>query len=197
VIDERAIHIYETHVYRKTINACWVESEVTAPLECYNGLLSNYSSVGPKEPLQVYESLLPNEQKKFTMGVFGKRYCTGVTLQIQYGSVDEAATSFFTRDLLVPVLITVGCPLSLLNTDFLQFTSHGEVIKSLEDELKVDATTENSSDFPEPRLSNAVGPNISSDYATEYFLFTFDVVNEWIEPFKVTFEVYDGLNVSR
>lgn len=193
--EESAAEVYEKSVYSDAINSCWIEEDAQETFfspQTSSGI-SSYSKNGTLLPFNSRDALDPNESKTYKLGVYGKKHCTGVTVQFEYSSMAEDDPVFYTRDLVVPILITVGYPLSLRNIDYLAFSSHQEItINCPEDELKSTLSEQMVSDLAEPRLSSAVGPSFSSNYDSDYFLFTFDVSNEWIEPFKITFETYDG-----
>lgn len=184
---------YETEVYQKSIRAFFPIKAHSASsiLSADVGAISQMTFIGELQPIKLDEVLQPGDQTSISLGVFGKRNCTGGQVQISYGNVSEAGSKelFFTRELSVSFLLTVVPALSFRNPDTLHYsaTSTPNVSPSLV------AVTERSLSVEEimmnPRLSTTM--NESND-ENNTFILTFDLRNEWDEPFKVTFDIYNG-----
>jgi hypothetical protein len=187
VQDESPAHVYETLIYEKGINICWVQHSGEIQ---HQAKLDDYPPVGILEPFCDRGELLPNQERIFKIGVFGKKYSNGVSIQLQYGHIHNASNIFYSRDLTFSILITVESPITLRNMDFLDYTGLNDSLVSTTTlkEHVVDCV-----DLLEPRLSNAVCPDIDTHQASDYFLLTFDVENSSKEPFKVTFQIYYGI----
>ncbi|KAJ3281136.1 hypothetical protein HK104_000185 [Borealophlyctis nickersoniae] len=197
--------VYERDVYEKSIRALWLHSDV-------GGHPRGEHQV---ESMQV--DLAPGGKMDLVIGVFGKRRSTGGMITLEYGHValpdstsaegsEDVASPpdphFYTRRLLVPVLLTVHRALEALNMDVLLFPrssprSSEEKSELLRDggrnlsveEMMVDPFAEGGRNAAE-----AVVRNVPPEKAREYCLFTFDLRNEWGHPFEVSFDIYDDPN---
>lgn len=117
--EQSPAYIYEKLIYEKNINACQIENIEE------DGIIIHDKSSGVLPVYQTRTVIERNEIKTFNIGVFGKNNVSGVTVHMQYGSIGNEEGdngNFFTRDLYVPILITVGAPLIIRNTDFLVFS---------------------------------------------------------------------------
>lgn len=108
---------------------------------------------------------------------------------MSYGSIGEDQKEvFFTRELVIPFLLTVVDALQFRNADILYYTnsSNNEPVDALltpnDRSISVEEMMMN------PRLSTSV----EADGDTNSFLLTFDIRNEWDEPFKVTFDIFES-----
>jgi Transport protein Trs120 or TRAPPC9, TRAPP II complex subunit len=181
---------FETEVYQKSIRAFYPLSAVSFPdsITSNTGAISQMTHVGGLEPTKLDIELNPGEQVVVKLGVFGKRNCTGSQVQLSYGYVTNLEESFYTRELCIPFLLTVVQSLSFRNVDLLHYAdSHKAGEKP-----SVMAVTERSLSVEEimmnPRLSTGLMHDSDSKNT---FLLTFDFRNEWDEPFKVTFDIFD------
>ncbi|KAI8803231.1 transport protein Trs120 or TRAPPC9 TRAPP II complex subunit-domain-containing protein [Cladochytrium replicatum] len=171
--------------------------------------------------------LPPGGKKRLKIAAFGKKGCTGGSIKLAYGYVrsvekeEDTATKeesseaskdiiFYTRQLTIPVLMTVQRALEALNMDLLMLPTSGRSKEAAQDrnlsleELTVDATQ--TSLITKHALGKAVSNGSSMeiigreseavveeivDRASEYCLFTFDLRNVWSNLFEVTLDVYD------
>ncbi|KAI8373047.1 TRAPP II complex [Radiomyces spectabilis] len=153
--------------------------------------------------------LPPGDHMELVVNVFGKRGCTGGTIQVDYGYLDRAvlkqdsntetvesastvtADNFYTRQLYLPVLLTVYQNLEPLNWDVLYLRHSGLV----------------ADDVMHQTLSDLRGLKLDSDHVFEqpveklllvtqqmegaqqdrndYCLVTLDVRNIWTIPFNI------------
>ncbi|KAJ3364330.1 hypothetical protein HDU91_002648 [Kappamyces sp. JEL0680] len=185
---------YESEVYQKSIRAFYPLSQCSFPsdLDATTGAIGQMTYLGELKPIQLDVCLAPGEQTVVSLGVFGKKFCSGGMVQISYGHVASSSDSLFcTRELSIPFLLTVVQALSFKNADLLHFAaaSASDAISS----PSVMAVTERSLSVEEimmnPRLSTTIE---TADSESNTFLMTFDFHNAWDEPFKVTFEIYNG-----
>lgn len=133
-------------------------------------------------------SIAPDEEFELQLKCFGKMGCTGGNVQIHYGYVgrergpDEKA--FYTRQLLVPVLMTVTHALEPMLVDVLH-------LRHL-DMLEQESTTGHQSTRAQGMESflQAVREKASrSDI--DFALLSLDVANRWHVPLQVSFTIQD------
>jgi hypothetical protein len=98
-------------------------------------------------------------------------------VSIKYGNCIESVESF-TRTLNISFLVTIIEAFNITNLECLP--------NNLSQGVKSDDSTRNTkSDDQRLALeSNPCKPN--------EFIFTFDLMNEWNEPFNINFEIYNG-----
>lgn len=158
---------------------------------------------------------------------------TGGTIKIEYGYIrrldkdgqvlpspsegDESSSQFFfTRQIFVPILITVQTVLSVLNTDMLLLGGFESDAKDQESDMatplnRILSMNEKSLSLEEmmadpfgiaaekhsPGVSFPAGTDINAWAADkdkrnkDYCLLTFDLRNQWSNPFEICFEIYD------
>ncbi|KAJ1546600.1 hypothetical protein HK096_004946 [Nowakowskiella sp. JEL0078] len=211
---------YERDVHDRSIRAFWVkENDDQAQFGDSKTTVLNLDRFGNKITIR--------NKIKVVIGVFGKRGCVGGNIKIDYGYIEQLDSEnspermsssleqaleeeeqvhepqpsvFYTRQLNIPILLTVQRALEPINMDVMPFSadmeqhifsnqinlfsnlSQREILfekKLLEDE-------ENSYDLPSE--SNGIRS------ASEYCLFTFDIQNTWSQPFEVSFEVFEDSN---
>ncbi|KAJ3273986.1 hypothetical protein HDV01_003656 [Terramyces sp. JEL0728] len=184
--------VYETEVYQKSIKAFYPLDEVQQPFatEPYpkNSIVSHMTKVGHLEPVKVKISLAPGEQHTIHLGVFGKKDCTGGTIRLSYGSIGkDQKDTFFTRELVVPFLLTVVNALQFRNADILYHTNSS----SYEPVDALLTPNERSISVEEMMMNPRLSTSVEADGDNNSFLLTFDIRNEWDEPFKVTFDIFD------
>jgi hypothetical protein len=109
---------------------------------------------------------------------------------------------FHLRELNLEVMLTVVDCLSFEHIDILSSASHWNDPSTSKNPLAIADTADSNSKLERnpslddimlnPRLSSvaAVNKDINS-----LFLLTFDVRNEWDEPFQLTFDIYNGKSV--
>jgi hypothetical protein len=191
--DDSPMSPYETEVYQTRIRAFYPLASVTTPVElsANTGAISQMTHIGELQPIKLDQELQPGDQMKIPLGVFGRKNCTGGQIQISYGYLTEAGSSemFFTRELSVSFLLTVIPALSFRNPDVLHYSSSA----TPSDSPSLMAVAERSLSVEEimmnPRLSTTINDSIDE---SNTFILTFDLRNEWDEPFKVTFDIYNG-----
>ncbi|KAJ3313765.1 hypothetical protein HDV04_001569 [Boothiomyces sp. JEL0838] len=192
-LDENSDTVYETEVYQKNIRAFYPLNEPQVPFVTdpfpIGSMISHMTKVGHSEPVRLKILIAPGEQHTIHLGVFGKKDCTGGTIRLSYGSIGEDQKEvFFTRELVIPFLLTVVDALQFRNADILYYTnsSNNEPVDALltpnDRSISVEEMMMN------PRLSTSV----EADGDTNSFLLTFDIRNEWDEPFKVTFDIFES-----
>jgi hypothetical protein len=107
---------------------------------------------------------------------------------LNYGNVQDSPDgSFYTREINIPFLLTVVHALSFRNVDVLNS------IQSRQDDVRSPiAVAERASSVEDimlnPRFSSTKN---STESRENMFLLTFDIYNEWDEPFKVVFEIFN------
>lgn len=182
---------YETEVYQRSIRAFYPLDQKNSSLsQTKMSAIAQMTHVGELEPIKLESDLNPGDQMTVTLGVFGKRSCSGGIVQLSYGHVEKSnPESFYTRELSIPFILTVVSALSFKNTDVLPFSS---AAVSATTSPSLVAVTERSLSVEEvmmnPRLSTSLD---SKNDESNTFILTFDLRNEWDEPFKVTFETFD------
>ncbi|KAG2187872.1 hypothetical protein INT44_000622, partial [Umbelopsis vinacea] len=159
-------------------------------------------------------SLPPGEKWSLHVNVFGKRHCNNGTIQIDYGYIDrivsgetldetesqkQAMPVFYTRQLYLPLLITVSQHLEPSNWDILYLRSQSNVEQATLDENKnIVASNESSSLVPVERLLQSVQADIASfdfdeNNKHDYCLVAMDVRNIWTTPFDIHFTIRNSL----
>lgn len=124
---------------------------------------------------------------------------TGGTIQIDYGYLNreekqEELTEFFTRQLYLPVLITVYQNLEPLNWDILYLRHNSPVAKHAVEAAthrleQLNVEHDESVEQPVEDLLLITRQDNSSQDKNDYCLVTLDVRNTWTVPFAVDFVV--------
>ncbi|ORX53995.1 Trs120-domain-containing protein [Hesseltinella vesiculosa] len=140
--------------------------------------------------------LAPGAKMDIIVKVYGKRGCSGGTIQIDYGYLDRQSTaqSLYTRQLYLPVLVSVYQNLEPLNWDVLYLRPHCQSsTAAVEERTNNDATlmasTEPQEDKDLVQLTQSL-LDLGVD-KQDYCLVTMDIRNTWTLPFDVTFKVND------
>ncbi|KAI8063251.1 TRAPP II complex [Gongronella butleri] len=159
------------------------------------------ASVGKKVMLP------PGEKMDIIVHVYGKRGCSGGTIQIDYGYLDrqsdKPAQSLYTRQLYLPVLVTVYQNLEPLNWEILYLRPHGRASAALHKDAALtaidtpppsqqqqkDLATTRSEDSDLVHLTQTL-LGLGSD-KQDYCLVTLDIRNTWTLAFDVSFKVDD------
>ncbi|KAJ3311956.1 hypothetical protein HDU76_002999 [Blyttiomyces sp. JEL0837] len=141
--------VYEREVHAESMRAFWVEDKE----EMAGARTVGYVGHPVVHNVDIY--LKPNEKKVITIGVFGKRNCRGGSMLIQYGCIkqdlaamgannainaESGSEKFYTRDLVVPVILTVEKSLIISNVDVLHLNN---VIVSKKGDAEIKAVTSN------------------------------------------------------
>ncbi|KAI9255681.1 TRAPP II complex [Phascolomyces articulosus] len=172
-------------------------------IELYTKGMHVFSWEGTKDQMAQFVgkniSLPPGGQWKINVNVYGKRGCTGGTIQIDYGYMNRNAaeggkeqTSFYTRQLYLPVLVTVYQNLEPLNWDILYLRHSAPVPKdeidnALERIKAIDINKGNAFDQPIEDLLLITRQFDDENNRNDYCLVTLDVRNTWTVPFDVEF----------
>ncbi|KAI9025957.1 TRAPP II complex [Phycomyces nitens] len=162
--------------------------------------------------------LPPGSQTTIIVNVYGKRGCTGGTIQVEYGYLERAiqkqkeasdqedATNspsvFYTRQLYLPVLVTVYQNLEPLNWDVL-YLRHNALVseemmnKALEDIQSLDINKGSDIEQPvEDLLLVTRQADNDKQAQSDYCLVTLDVRNTWTVPFNIEFMIDNGTDSS-
>ncbi|KAI9330228.1 transport protein Trs120 or TRAPPC9 TRAPP II complex subunit-domain-containing protein [Zopfochytrium polystomum] len=124
--------VYERDVHARNIRAFWLDSHVggggveAATLAGTGEAAAPFVSPVTRgvRRFNVPVTLAPGEKTPVRIGVYGRRWCVGCSVILDYASVpptllDQSSRSaeavFFTRRLIVPVVLTVHRPLQVLN----------------------------------------------------------------------------------
>lgn len=161
-------------------------------------------------------NLPPGEKWNLQVNVFGKRTCNSGTIQIDYGYLyritgnDESESSeqpsdavFYTRQLYLPLLITVSQHLESSNWDILylrpQATVPQSAIQPSQESKTIEASHQelkHATDVlnPAEQLLQSVHDDITSTEANgdgkhDFCLVVLDVRNIWTTPFNITFSI--------
>ena len=192
VLPSEESSVYESEVYQRSVRAFYPLQDCKFPekLDYTTGAIKQMTFIGDLMPVKLDAVLEPGNHLTINLGVFGKRRCNGGIVQLSYGNV-ESIESFFTRELTIPFILTVVQALSFKNPDLIQYigpksntAGSPSLLAVSERSLSVEEIMMN------PRLATTV--NGAEDNASNTFLFTFDVHNEWDEPFRMTFDVFNG-----
>ncbi|KAL5039848.1 hypothetical protein BDV3_003227 [Batrachochytrium dendrobatidis] len=186
------------------------------PSESIYGVLGHFTTDTRMLSQRLDIDLKPGQFLELVFGIYGKRNCTGVNVQFEYAHVDLTPSSqstttvpdvhFYTRLVVMPVLLTVRPVITVHNVDFL-LHSHNElsaaqvlvgspvdpvaVPNELEDQAHSRAASVGDM-MTEPRLADAVMDAMQDDDQVRMlFVMTFDVHNKWNEPFHLNFDLYE------
>ncbi|KAH6576807.1 hypothetical protein BASA62_001258 [Batrachochytrium salamandrivorans] len=160
--------------------------------------------------------LQPGEYLELVFGVYGKRNCTGADLQFEYACVDapHSAVSdsppsdphFYTRLLIMPVLLTIQPVLTVHNVDFLLHSQDelaaAQVVVGSPGTEDWNANSSQDIDNSTMLAFGDMAPEIcqvdavmdavtDNDQVRLSFVLTFDVHNSWNEPFYLKFDLYE------
>ncbi|RKP07490.1 TRAPP II complex [Thamnocephalis sphaerospora] len=125
----------------------------------------------------------PGAEHVLTIGLFGKRGCTGGTVQIDYGSeMSSTENIIYTRQITVPVLLSVRRTLELLNADVLAVRQR--------DTARSDADSMTMVNQMLDRLA------LDGGRPDHWCLLTLDVRNIWSVPFQLRFSIASAVSAS-
>ncbi|KAJ1562961.1 hypothetical protein HK405_005195, partial [Cladochytrium tenue] len=185
----------------------------------------------PGRPTKLDEIVVQGGRLSLRVNCFGKRWCNGCDIVVEYGHVPEsimpenteahADGAFFTRQLVIPIVMTVQKALEVLNLSVLSLpplpfltkgttisdqkiatkSPPGPVLKDASRALSVaDMIAEAGATPGLLAETDGVGSNLATaEYAAgldgnDWCLLTFDVRNSWNLPFEVTFRSYGDSN---
>ncbi|KAI7885172.1 Trs120-domain-containing protein [Lichtheimia hyalospora FSU 10163] len=173
-------------------------------IELYTKGMHVFSWEGSKEEMAQFVGkkiwLPPGDLWKLNVNVYGKRGCTGGTIQIDYGYLkrdENEAASFYTRQLYLPVLITVYQNLEPLNWDILYLRHSAPVPKADIDNAreriaKIGLEHNNAYDQPIEDLLLITRQFDDQKSKNDYCLVTLDVRNTWTVPFDTKLVIDNG-----
>ncbi|KAJ3122079.1 hypothetical protein HK098_003143 [Nowakowskiella sp. JEL0407] len=199
---------YERDVHERSIRAFWISQNGEENLIGSSKTVTiNLEKEGGK--------LQCREKKTIVVGVFGKKGCIGGDITISYASVESLGLNknspltrtsstfepddeldftskpksnvFYTRQLQIPILLTVQKSLEPLNMDILLFNKDS-FNKSLNRAELAPTLSQQEIMFEGCGLEASFN-ELSMEKASDYCLFTFDLKNNWSQPFEVEFEV--------
>jgi hypothetical protein len=101
--------------------------------------------------------------------------------------LEKEDESFYTREITIPFLLTVVRAMSFRNIDVLHSSQSKKLIKTSVALAERGSVTDM---MLNPRISACENTSLMENM----FLLTFDIHNEWDEPFKVTFDIYNVEN---
>ncbi|KAJ3026975.1 UNVERIFIED_CONTAM: hypothetical protein HDU68_004718 [Siphonaria sp. JEL0065] len=206
-IEERE-KIYERDVYEYNIRAFWLENSEGDTNSQGRGA-SYFARVSPPKAMETIDvNMNPGDKITVDIGVFGKKMCTGGTIVFEYGNVvyptgvetEGFPDSFFARQALVPIILSVEKPLALHNISVFNINNREAAVAvedreisraiSLED-LVIDHSGVNLRDSV-----SSEGIKGGRRLNSEHFILSFDLQNVWTLPFEVSFDIYDDAEVS-
>lgn len=157
-------------------------------------------------------SLPPGEKWCLHVNVFGKRHCSSGTIQIDYGYFDrvvnheisteteiQATPVFYTRQLYLPLLITVSQHLEPSNWDILYLRSQTNTDSDSANENGIvdlprklsqsDDTLNPVEELLETAHADIATSDLDGDKKHDYCLVVLDVRNIWTTPFDIQFAI--------
>lgn len=192
---ELPVDVYERDVFDRSLRVFWIE-KVSRGTEVYPTpeyqFFAKSARIGQPKIERYRVHLKPKEKITLQLGIYGKNNCTGGSLVLEYGSINDRSNSesvFYTRQLRVPFILTVRSALMAKNMDLLAFHSHNQDLATerlhergfSEEELILDPFSEGLSDQAED----------PSDISETCYL-TFDVQNSGAVSFEIFWDIYDG-----
>ncbi|ORZ07834.1 TRAPP II complex [Absidia repens] len=160
--------------------------------------------------------LSPDSTLEISLDIYGRRGCTHGTIKVDYGHLDynevdqnlqqlPLSTTFYTRQLYIPVLITVYCHLKPQYWDILYIQREYASGNNARDPRTSDTVTADNTRKHDMGLlpieqvlktlnEKQLGANVMDDVSgpheqNEYCLATIDIQNRWSFPFRVTFSI--------
>ncbi|KAJ3405890.1 hypothetical protein HDU80_000600 [Chytriomyces hyalinus] len=210
--------VYERDIYEYHLRAFWFEKlngASSSNKEQVGRGTSSFTKVGAPKGMEVIDVALDcGESATVTIGVFGKRMCTGGVIAFEYGNVvypndrpdsSPSPDTFSARQALVPILLSVEKPLEACNLSVFHINNRDAVFSKVPDRENVraisldDLLVESSGSFQETTAATSV---IAGGFSTghmlnnEYFVLSFDLRNCWSLPFDVHFDIYDDGDVN-
>ncbi|KAM5473108.1 hypothetical protein MauCBS54593_002822 [Microsporum audouinii] len=152
---------------------------------------------------QEIPSLDPGESKTFTIEILGKPGLRTATIQVDYACIgsspSELPNSFYTRQISIPLTVTVNSSLNIARCEILPFNDHlgwvGDASSISESEanatpLKTSAT---SSDIPiDPQISPVISQPGSKYTGSDYCLLLIDLRNSWPNPISASLKAIES-----
>ncbi|KAI8972379.1 TRAPP II complex [Pilobolus umbonatus] len=145
--------------------------------------------------------LPPGQKTEIIVNIYGKQGCTGGAIHIDYGyldrviksSKDSVPTTVYTRQLYLPIMITVYQNLEPLNWDVLYLrenmgVSTTSIQKAIEHVQKLDLNKVEVNQ-PVEQLLMITQQSLDEDDKNPYCLIALDIRNTWTVPFDVQFSL--------
>ncbi|KAL7320454.1 hypothetical protein PS15m_000343 [Mucor circinelloides] len=174
------------------------------PVFSWEGSKADSNQIGKKI------SLPPGEHTEIIVNIYGKQGCTGGAIHVDYGYLDRAIkdqserlteaaaddlpATLYTRQLYLPIMITVYQNLEPLNWDVLYLRDNMSVTESMVKEAQDMISSQNirqieSAEQPVEQLLVITQQSNDNADKNPYCLLTLDVRNTWTTPFDIEFTV--------
>ncbi|ORX93503.1 Trs120-domain-containing protein [Basidiobolus meristosporus CBS 931.73] len=142
-------------------------------------------------------NLLPGQEHKVTITTYGKRGCTNGNIIINYGYLeraDDESDIFYTRQLNLPVLITVNQGLSVLDIELLSF----QRLESLDSQSPLKSSTPDGTVRRKDisTIENFVSSRIDRQAKGDYCLMILDIRNVWMLPLEVSIAMNENDTIT-
>lgn len=205
-----------TTIYPKPINP-ELPPEEQYEIELYTKGTPVFSWEGSKgNQIGKKVNLPPGERTEIIVNIYGKQGCTGGAIHVDYGYLDriikdqqledskkeaeeeeeeeELPTTLYTRQLYLPIMITVYHNLESLNWDVLYLRDNMSVSKAMLDEAleklsQLDINNKRNEIQPVEELLVVTQQSNDHHDKNPYCLLTLDVRNTWTVPFDIEFVV--------
>ncbi|KAI8343814.1 TRAPP II complex [Blakeslea trispora] len=159
-------------------------------------------------------NLPPGEKTQVIVNIYGKQGCTGGAIHIDYGYLDRAIkdqteksskfdqelpATLYTRQLYLPIMITVYQNLEPLNWDVLYLRDNMMVAQSQFDQAinlikGLDIDHMSSTEQPVEELLMITQQANDDNDKNPYCLLTLDIRNTWTVPFDIQFTIDNSTN---
>ncbi|KAI8647021.1 TRAPP II complex [Parasitella parasitica] len=174
------------------------------PVFSWEGSKADSNQIGKKI------NLPPGENTEIVVNIYGKQGCTGGAIHVDYGYLDRAIkdqsektsettsqdlpTTLYTRQLYLPIMITVYQNLEPLNWDVLYLRDNMSVTEAMANDAcakieNLDIKRIESAEQPVEELLVLTQRANDNDDKNPYCLLTLDVRNTWTTPFDIEFTV--------
>ena len=192
-------NFYDSNVYQPSIRACYLLDDQDSPRSSVESMklsnISNFTKIGVVSALPLSRNIAPGEEILLTFGLYGKRDCTGCKILLNYGFVGENVsneTTLLTRELEFQLTMTVVPALALENFDMIPTRGLLQDMPSaaIYEKEGMESVENGILDHElfSPRLSTTQDKTTTK---TSIFLLTFDIRNDWEEPFKLEIDIYN------
>ena len=185
---------YEGSVYQASVCAFYLAESLGGPENTFTKV-SHFTKIGPAAPINLTNPILPGEEQTLKIGVYGKLDCVGGLIQINYGHVEESGTVtsvLYTRCIEFQVIMNVVQALTIENIDMIptRGLQQDSQLAAVDETSPIENFSSENEDkeLYSPRLSTTIDATNSN---VLNFLLTFDIKNEWDEPFKVDIDIYN------
>ncbi|EFE36581.1 hypercellular protein HypA [Trichophyton benhamiae CBS 112371] len=160
------------------------------------------SGVGQEIP-----TLDPGESKTFTIEVLGKPGLRTATLQVDYACIgaspSELPDTFYTRQISIPLTVTVNASLNISRCEILPFNGHiGWIGDASSDKISKkqpttyaalpDSSTVSAGGRNDPQISPVISELGSKYTGSDYCLLVIDLRNSWPNPISAYLKVTDS-----